>query len=736
MPPLDNDVEGNGKPSDHLIVEMRPIGELDNPKPKYKTITFRPLPDSGLLQMKQWLQTETWQELYQKETADEKAEHLHSKLLEKLELYLPEKTVKIRPDDRAWVTSEIKSLDRIQKREYRKHKKSGKWKRLNEKYVEKCKRAKEQYSENIVNDLKQSNPAQWYSKIKRMSSHSQTDDDNNMVQELIGQSTQSQAENIANQFAEISNLYSPLQTDDIKLDEIVDDRPPPEINPYLVYCKIISIKKKTSTTVGDIPMKVIKYCAEELSFPLSDLYARAIECGEYPNIYKIEIVTPAPKIYPPQTTKDLRKISGTPNFSKIFEKFLADILIEDMKPTRDPSQYGNSKGVSTQHYLIKMIDRILSVLDKNNKEEANAVIAQLVDWAQAFDRQCPLLGINSFLKNGVRKSVIPVLVSYFQNRKMRVKWRGTLSTVRDLPGGGPQGCSLGLIEYDSQTNENTDFLLEDDKYKFVDDLSILELINLITIGLSSYNFYQHVASDIGIDQSYIPSENLQSQNYADKICQWTEQNKMKLNEKKCKVMIFNRTRNYQFSTRVHINNTILETISETQLLGTVITSDLTWNKNTQHLTQKGFQRMTILRKLYEFNIPREDLVQIYCMYIRSVVEFNSCVWFSSITQEQKNNIERVQRIACMIIMKNDYVNYENALEKLNLQTLSDRRDMLASRFANKCTNNDRFKDLFPTTEHGLNLRKKEKFKVKFASTQKLYKSSIPSMQRLLNKENK
>ena len=171
----------------------------------------------------------------------------------------------------------------------------------------------------------------------------------------------------------------------------------------------------------------------------------------------------------------------------------------------------------------------------------------------------------------------------------------------------------------------------------------------------------------------------------------------------------NRTQNYQFSTRVHINNTILETISETQLLGTVITSDLTWNKNTQHLTQKGFQRMTILRKLYEFNIPREDLVQIYCMYIRSVVEFNSCVWFSSITQEQKNNIERVQRIACMIIMKNDYVNYENALEKLNLQTLSDRRDMLASRFANKCTNNDRFRDLFPTTEHGLNLRKKEKF---------------------------
>ena len=61
--------------------------------------------------------------------------------------------------------------------------------------------------------------------------------------------------------------------------------------------------------------------------------------------------------------------------------------------------------------------------------------------------------------------------------------------------------------------------------------------------------------------------------------------------------------------------------------------------------------MTILRKLYEFNIPQEDLVLIYCMYIRSIVEYNSSVWFSSITQEQKNNLERVQKIACMIILK-------------------------------------------------------------------------------------
>jgi hypothetical protein len=82
----------------------------------------------------------------------------------------------------------------------------------------------------------------------------------------------------------------------------------------------------------------------------------------------------------------LRKISGTLNCSKIFEKVISEVMVDDMRPTRDPSQYGNSKGVSTQHYLVKMVDRILTILDTNNQQEKRAVIVQLVDWAQAFDR--------------------------------------------------------------------------------------------------------------------------------------------------------------------------------------------------------------------------------------------------------------------------------------------------------------------------------------------------------------
>ena len=85
---------------------------------------------------------------------------------------------------------------------------------------------------------------------------------------------------------------------------------------------------------------------------------------------------------------------------------------------------------------------------------------------------------------------------------MIVKWHGLSSSVRDLPGGGPQGCTFGLLEYKSNSNNNADCVPKDMRFKFVDDLSTLEKLNLILAGLSSYNFRNHVASDIGIEQKF------------------------------------------------------------------------------------------------------------------------------------------------------------------------------------------------------------------------------------------
>ena len=116
------------------------------------------------------------------------------------------------------------------------------------------------------------------------------------------------------------------------------------------------------------------------------------------------------------------------------------------------------------------------------------------------------------------------------------------------------------------------------------------------------------------------------------------------------------------------------------------------------------------------------------------MEIYSSFWFSIITQEEKDDLERVQRCAIKLIMKEEYQTYEDALERLKLQNLSDRREMLALRFAKKCTKHERFKDWFPLNESNIKIRNGEKYKVNFASTGRLQYSAIPAMQKLLNAE--
>ena len=59
-------------------------------------------------------------------------------------------------------------------------------------------------------------------------------------------------------------------------------------------------------------------------------------------------------------------------------------MASDMAKKMDPSQYGNQKGMSIQHYLINMIHRILTVLDNNSKGEIFAVIANYIDWNNIY----------------------------------------------------------------------------------------------------------------------------------------------------------------------------------------------------------------------------------------------------------------------------------------------------------------------------------------------------------------
>ena len=67
----------------------------------------------------------------------------------------------------------------------------------------------------------------------------------------------------------------------------------------------------------------------------------------------------------------------------------------------------------------------------------------------------------------------------------------------------------------------------------------------------------------------------------------------------------------------------------------------------------------------------------------------------------------------------------------NLPTLSERRNKLTLKFAQKCIKNPKTQHMFPLNQLG-STRMREKYKVLHANTERLKKSAVPQMARQLN----
>ena len=203
------------------------------------------------------------------------------------------------------------------------------------------------------------------------------------------------AEKIAKHFASISNEYDPV--DLTELPSYLPAPPPPQVEEHDVYLRLNRLKKTKSTLPIDIPDKLRQECAAHLAGPLTVIMNNCLTQSEYPELWKQEWVTPAPKITNPVEIRDLRKISCTSAYSKVFEGYLKDWIIEDVCHNLDIGQFGGQAGMGTEHMIVCYLDRILQQLDKYS-DKSTAIIATSVDWAAVFDRQDPTHGIQKFIK--------------------------------------------------------------------------------------------------------------------------------------------------------------------------------------------------------------------------------------------------------------------------------------------------------------------------------------------------
>ena len=183
-----------------------------------------------------------------------------------------------------------------------------------------------------------------------------------------------------------------------------------------------------------------------------------------------------------------------------------------------------------------------------------------------------------------------------------------------------------------------------------------------------------------------------------------------------------------------MNQKLIERTNQLKHLGVWITSTLSWDKHISEVCKKAYPRLKMLTKLKYVGAPTEDLIEIYCLYIRSLTEYCSTAFHSTLTKKLSNKMEHIQKTSLKVILGAMYVDYTSALEMCGLQTLHERRERRSIDFALKClktpTNQDFF-PLNPTIDTHL-MRDREKFKVNKARTEAYRNSTIPFLQQKLN----
>jgi hypothetical protein len=209
-----------------------------------------------------------------------------------------------------------------------------------------------------------------------------------------------------------------------------------------VWQKIVQAKKPKSAVPGDLPKRIVQEFSPELAEPACKIFANIAKSGHWPKSWRVEYGLPLQKQANPVNEDQLRIISLTSFFSKVFERFVVSWLLHYVGEQMDWGQFGGLKGSSISHYLINFVNFILCNQDL---QVPHAVLAVMIDFSKAFNRINHNIVITILSEMGVPGWLLRIVIGFLSEREMVLRYRGGTSGRKSLPGGGPQGTQLGLF---------------------------------------------------------------------------------------------------------------------------------------------------------------------------------------------------------------------------------------------------------------------------------------------------
>lgn len=392
---------------------------------------------------------------------------------------------------------------------------------------------------------------------------------------------------------------------------------------------------------------------------------------------------------------------------------VSELEIDTKETLNDPTQFGNTKGSSTTHYLMKLTDEAYK-----STAFGKATTAITIDYSKAFD-----LVDHSTLKNklkelGIRTKLLKLIFSFLSNRKHYTKINGIKSKLAHITCGVPQGTISGprLFTILIKGVKNPNVL----NVKFVDDKTLA---------------YSYSGDATPFLQNVLNIENSE-----------TIKDKMVINEAKCNIINFNFSSKNSPPQKLTLNNNEIVSVDRIKLLGVTITNDLRWRENTAEIVKKVNRKFYQLCKLKQFGVKQEERLATWKTLIRPITEYAAPLWHNGLLEVDSRKLENLQKKAFGLIfgtvyidykryyrIKNQPVPYELVLNMCDLPSLAERRNELCIKFAHNTYENPRHKDFFKELPSSRpKTRSKQKVQEQFCPTFKYQRSSVPMMSKNVN----
>ena len=168
-------------------------------------------------------------------------------------------------------------------REYFANRRSKKWRQYKTSFKREKQKAIKTFYSVFVNDLKTTNPGKWFKMAKRIGAVNQDSNGDTVVESLRHLSNKECAQEIAAYFARISSEYYPVNPSQLPC--YLPAQQPPQVEEHTVYERIKRLKATRSTLPIDIPNKLRRACAVELSEPVTDIINSSLNQGVYPKVW-------------------------------------------------------------------------------------------------------------------------------------------------------------------------------------------------------------------------------------------------------------------------------------------------------------------------------------------------------------------------------------------------------------------------------------------------------------------